>query len=152
MNVSECARLYGKHRKWVYDQIKRYDLETQKEGNRTRLRLVDLIAHKGELQGNGTTLAATPTEQSQKVAPEVAQEAELLRQENRFLHERLGNWRQIVRNGVGGRNGYRGLLIGRHWRCRSQGRNGGCFRDYLRCSGCKWVGSLARKLKSDVRY
>ena len=37
ITVSETARLYDKSRKWVYDQIDRYGLDAQKEGNRTRL-------------------------------------------------------------------------------------------------------------------
>ena len=48
VSVSEVARLYGKSRKWVYDQIDRYQISTEKEENWTRLRLVDLIAHRGE--------------------------------------------------------------------------------------------------------
>ena len=89
VSISEAARLYGKSRKWVSNQISTYDIETQKEGNRTRFRLVDLIAHRGEPQGDGTTPTASPTQKSQKVAPEVAQnltlETELLKQENQFL-------------------------------------------------------------------
>ena len=93
VSISEAARLYGKSRKWVSNQISAYGIETQKDGNRTRLRLTDLIAHRGEPQGNGTTPTATPTEQSQKVAPEIAQnltlETELLKQENVFLRRRI---------------------------------------------------------------
>ena len=40
ITVSEAARLYGKSRKWVYDQIKRHQIGTEKTANRTRLRLV----------------------------------------------------------------------------------------------------------------
>ena len=47
VSVSEVARLYGKSRKWVYDQIDRYQISTEKEENWTRLRLVDLIAASG---------------------------------------------------------------------------------------------------------
>ena len=93
VSISEAARLYGKSRKWVSNQISTYDIETQKEGNQTRFRLVDLIAHRGEPQGDGTTPTGTPTEKSQKVAPEVAQnlnlETELLKQENGFLRRRV---------------------------------------------------------------
>ena len=60
-------------------------LETQKHGNQTRFRLVDLISHRGEPPGNGTSSTGTPTEQSQKVAPET----ELLEQENQFLRRRI---------------------------------------------------------------
>ena len=90
ISVSEAARLYGKSRKWVSNQISAYEIETQKHGNQTRFRLVDLVAQKGEPPGNGTSPTATPTEKSQKVAPEITQETELLRQENQFLRERIG--------------------------------------------------------------
>ena len=50
INISEAARLYGKDRKWVYDQIKQYGLGTKKVGNRRLVQLVDLIAHRGESQ------------------------------------------------------------------------------------------------------
>ena len=89
VSISEAARLYGKSRKWVSNQISTYDIETQKEGNRTRFRLVDLIAHRGEPQGDGTTPTASPTQKSQKVAPEVTVETELIKQENGFLRRRV---------------------------------------------------------------
>ena len=96
INVSECARLYGKHRKWVYDQIERYDLETQKEGNRTRLRLVDLIVHRGEPPNSAPSNSETHTEDSQKITlnltPETHEptpDTELLKQENGFLRRRI---------------------------------------------------------------
>ena len=90
VSISECARLYGRHRKWVYDQIKRYGIETQKEGNRTRLRLVDLIAHRGEPQNGTHTNSATHTEKSQKITPPLTAETDLLKQENQFLKEKIG--------------------------------------------------------------
>ena len=89
ISISDASRLYGKSRKWVSNQISAYGIETQKDGNRTRLRLTDLIAHRGEPQGNGTTPTATPTQKSQKVAPEVTLEMELLKQENVFLRRRV---------------------------------------------------------------
>ena len=93
VSISEAARLYGKSRKWVSNQISAYGMETQKKGNQTRFRLVDLIAHRGEPQGDGTPPVATRTEKSQKVTPEVAQnltlETELLKQENGFLRRRI---------------------------------------------------------------
>ncbi len=85
VSISECARLYGRHRKWVYDQIKRYGIETHKEGNRTRLRLVDLIQHRGEPQNGAPAHNETHTEESQKITPE----REMLRQENQFLQKRI---------------------------------------------------------------
>ena len=89
ISISAAARLYGKSRKWVSNQIAAYDIETQKRGNQTRFRLVDLIAHRGEPQGDGTPPTASPTEQSQKVAPEVTVETELIKQENGFLRRRV---------------------------------------------------------------
>ena len=47
ISISEAARLYDKSRKWIYDQISQYGLETQKEGNKTRIRLVHLSPHRG---------------------------------------------------------------------------------------------------------
>ena len=89
ISISEASRLYGGSRKWVSNQISAYGIETQKDGNRTRLRLTDLIAHRGEPQGNGTTPTATPTQKSQKVAQNLNLETELLKQENGFLRRRV---------------------------------------------------------------
>ena len=92
ITISECARLYNKSRKWLYDQIERYEIETQKENNRTRLRLVDIIAHRGEPQNSAQAHTATHTEHSQKLTPEtheITTETELLKQENQFLHRRI---------------------------------------------------------------
>ena len=93
VSISEAARLYGKSRKWVSNQISAYGIETQKDGNRTRLRLTDLIAHRGEPDGNGPAPTGTTTKKSQKVAPEVVEnrtlETELLKQENGFLRRRV---------------------------------------------------------------
>ena len=96
ISVSECARLYGKSRKWVYDQIERYQIETQKEGNRTRLRLVDLISHRGEPQVGAPAHTEAHTENSQKLPQkltpethEITTETELLKQEKQFLHRRI---------------------------------------------------------------
>ena len=85
VSISEAARLYSKSRKWVSNQIATYDIQTQKEGNQTRFRLVDLIAHRGEPQGDGTPPTASHTEQSQIVALNT----ELLKQENGFLRRRV---------------------------------------------------------------
>ena len=90
INISQAARLYSKDRKWVSNQLQRYNIETRKEGNQTQFRLTDLIQHRGEPPGNGTSPTRTPTEKSQKVAPEITPETELLRQENQFLRERIG--------------------------------------------------------------
>ena len=89
VSISEAARLYGKSRKWVSNQVSAYDIETQKHGNQTRFRLVDLVAQRGEPEGNGIRPTESPTEQSQKVAPEVTVETELIKQENGFLRRRV---------------------------------------------------------------
>ena len=85
VSISEAARLYGKSRKWVSNQISAYGIEMQKEGNQTRFRLVDLVAHKGEPQHRAENRSETPTEKSQKVALDT----ELLKQENGFLRRRV---------------------------------------------------------------
>ena len=90
VNVSQAARLYSKDRKWVSNQLERYNIETRKEGNQTRFRLTDLIAHRGEPPGDGITPSETLSKKSQKVAPEITQETELLKQENQFLRDRIG--------------------------------------------------------------
>ena len=48
INISEAARLYGKDRKWVYDQIKQYGLGTKKVGNRRLVQLVELIKQENQ--------------------------------------------------------------------------------------------------------
>ena len=83
INISHAARLYGKDRKWVYDQIKQFGIGTQKVGNRRMVQLVDLIAHRGEPQNGAPNTSETHTEHSQKITPET----ELLKQENQFLHQ-----------------------------------------------------------------
>ena len=92
ISVSEAAGLYDKSRKWVYDQIKRYGIETHKEGNRTRFRLVDLIQHRGEPPNGAPAPTENHTEESQKITPpaDATTAAELLKQENRFLQDRIG--------------------------------------------------------------
>ena len=64
------ARLYGKSRKWVYEQIDRYQIRTEKEENWTRLRLVDLIAHRGVPSNGAPQISETHTEQGQIITPE----------------------------------------------------------------------------------
>ena len=85
VSISEASRLYQKDRKWVSNQINAYNLETRKRGNQKQLRLTDMIQHRGEPDGNGTAPNGSPTEKSQKVAPEIAQ----METENRFLRERI---------------------------------------------------------------
>ena len=61
VSISEAARMYDKSRKWVYDQLKKHNISTEKEkdGNERTFPLVDLIAYKGEPKNNGTA----PTEE-----------------------------------------------------------------------------------------
>ena len=96
ISVTEAARLYRKCRKWVYDQIDKYEIETRKENNRKMLRLVDLIAHRGEPSNGAPSNTATYTEHSQKITPDPTAEltpestqTELLKQENQFLQHRI---------------------------------------------------------------
>ena len=90
INISQAARLYGKDRKWVSNQISPCGMETQKHGNQTRFRLVDFIAHRGEPPGEWDK---SHCNSHRKVAPQVAQnltlETELLKQENGFLRRRV---------------------------------------------------------------
>ena len=94
VSISEASRLYGRHRKWVSDQIERYNIEIRKVGNQKQLRLTDLISHRGEPQGDVTTRNANHTENPQIIADASAQEAQLLRQENQFLRERVEEMKQ----------------------------------------------------------
>ena len=89
VSVSEAARLYGKSRKWVYDQIERYQIGTERQGNRTRLRLVDLITHRGEPPTSAPGNNENHAEHSQKITPENTHHAALLKQENGFLRRRI---------------------------------------------------------------
>ena len=57
--------------------------------NQTRLRLTDLIVHRGKPPGTGTSPSESRSEKSQKVVLKVAQETDLLRQENQILRERI---------------------------------------------------------------
>ena len=89
INISEAARLYGKDRKWVYDQIEQYGLGTKKVGNRRLVQLVDLIAQRGEPQQGAPQTGETHTNHSQKITPDPTPETELIKQENQFLHQRI---------------------------------------------------------------
>ena len=94
VSISEASRLYGKHRKWVSDQIERYDIETRKVGNQRQLRLTDLISHRGEPNRDANDSNENHNENPQKVADESTQETQLLRQENQFLRERVEEMKQ----------------------------------------------------------
>ena len=96
VSISECARLYGRDRKWVYNRIKKYNIstETAQDSNQRRLQLVDFIAHCGEPANNGTpngTGQDTETAQNSTPdsTPDTATEIALLRQENAFLTQRV---------------------------------------------------------------
>jgi hypothetical protein len=54
----------------VYDQIDRYRINTEKEENRTQLRLVDPIAHRDEPLNGAPQPSETHTEQGQIITPE----------------------------------------------------------------------------------
>lgn len=54
------------------------------------LPLVDLIAHRGEPQNGAHTNSATHTEKSQKITSPLTAETDLLKQENQFLKEKIG--------------------------------------------------------------
>ena len=108
VNVSECARLYGRSRKWVDNRIKKYNISTEKsaEGNEKRLQIVDFIAQCGEPENNSTptgTAQHNGSEQSSTVqngekeqvrtpspaGDSTAMETALLKQENAFLKQRI---------------------------------------------------------------
>lgn len=85
ISISEAARLYGKSRKWVDNQIEEYGLTTKKVGNKKLVMLADLIAHRGEPHNS----AETRNQKSQILAPDIAHQTELLNQEILFLRERI---------------------------------------------------------------
>ena len=85
ISISEASRLYQKDRKWVSNQINAYNLETRKRGNQKQLRLTDLISHRGEPDGNGTS----PTQKSETVPDEVSHEIPQFETEIRYLKERV---------------------------------------------------------------
>ena len=91
IEMEEAARIYGKHRKWVYDQVDRYGITTKKPDtcNKVLLQLTDLIAHRGEPPSNGTPATVeNHTPESQILTVESTDTA-LLRQENWFLTQRI---------------------------------------------------------------
>ncbi len=91
VSISESARLYGKSRKWVYDQIQKYGISTHKspDENERRFQLVDLIAHKGEPKSIGTPVTVKgDTVEVRTLTPEVTPTVTaLLKQENEFLRK-----------------------------------------------------------------
>ena len=89
ISISEASRLYGKDRKWVSNQINAYNLETRKRGNQKQLRLTDLIAHRGEPDGNGTSPNGSPTKKSETVPDAVSPKNTELETEIRYLKDRV---------------------------------------------------------------
>ena len=89
VSISECARLYGRDRKWVYNRVKKYNIstETAQDSNQRRLQLVDFIAHCGEPANNGTPDGTG--QHSETAQDSTATEIALLRQENAFLTKRV---------------------------------------------------------------
>ena len=89
ISISEASRLYQKDRKWVSNQISAYDLETRKVGNQKQLRLTDLIQHRGEPPGNGTSPNGSPAQKSETVPAAVSHEIPQFETEIRYLKERV---------------------------------------------------------------
>lgn len=107
VNISQCARMYGRSRKWVDNRIKKHNIGTEKsvDGNEKRFQLVDFIAQCGEPDNNGTATGAAPhngSEQGSTVknsalvqdstpspGDNTVIETALLRQENQLLHRRI---------------------------------------------------------------
>ena len=49
VNISQCARMYGKDRRWVYNRLKKHGISTQRGQGNTgrRLKLQEFIDHEG---------------------------------------------------------------------------------------------------------
>ena len=105
VNISQCARMYERSRKWVDNRIKKHNISTEKAADSTekRFQLVDFISHCGEPENNGTTAPHNGSEQSSTVqngekeqvrtpssaGDSTAMETALLKQENAFLKQRI---------------------------------------------------------------
>ena len=89
ISISQASRLYGKDRKWVSNQINAYNLETRKRGNQKQLRLTDLIAHRGEPDGNGTAPNESSAQKSETVPDAVSHEIPQFETEIRYLKDRV---------------------------------------------------------------
>ena len=89
VNISQCARMYGKDRRWVYNRIKQHGISTQQGGGNTgrRFQLKDFIAHEGEPLHNKS--AHNDTQQHNQSAQDDTtsntNEIAVLRQENQHL-------------------------------------------------------------------
>ena len=93
VNVSECARMYGRSRKWVDNRLKKHNISTEQTPDSTykRFQLVDFIAHCGEPATNGTPKDTAPHNVSApgSTLNGTLNETALLRQENQFLSKRI---------------------------------------------------------------
>lgn len=111
VSISEAARMYGKSRKWVYDQIKKHGIIAEKsiDGNVRCFQLVDLIAHRGEPKNNGSAPTGTGNSvEVRTITPEstvstvvfsekiklLEQQAEALHQDKEELKQRLREERE----------------------------------------------------------
>ena len=89
ISISQASRLYQKDRKWVSNQINAYNLETRKRGNQKQLRLTDLIQHRGEPDGNGTSHNGSPAQKSETVPDAVSPKNGEFETEIRYLKDRV---------------------------------------------------------------
>ena len=107
VNVSECARMYGRSRKWVDNRLQKHNISTEQPADSTekRFQLVDFISHCGEPENNGTPKStgshngseqsSTPqNDKKEQVSTPTpgdssAIETALLRQENASLTKRI---------------------------------------------------------------
>lgn len=90
INISECARLYGRSRKWVHARLDKYPITTEKSPGDTserRFQLVDFIAHCGEPESNGT-----PPNMGKE--QDRTSETALLNQKIDFLEKRIAELEQ----------------------------------------------------------
>ena len=93
VSISECTRLYGKSRKWVYDQVNRYGITTKTSDtdNKVLLQLADMIAYRGEPPSSGTlTTVQNHIQESRIITPQsTPAETALLEQEIWFLRDHI---------------------------------------------------------------
>ena len=96
VNISECARLYGKDRRWVYNRIKRHGISTENGGGNTgrRLKLQEFIAHCGEpLHTNDTQ---QHNQSAQDDTPSSTTEIAVLRREIQYLRRGIEELRAFL--------------------------------------------------------
>ena len=88
VNISQCARMYGRSRKWVDNRIKKHNISTEKAADSTekRFQLVDFIAQCGEPDNNGTAIGTAPHNGSEQGStPHGTPEIAVLRREIEHL-------------------------------------------------------------------